>query len=141
MPEILIAALSPIGHIGPLLNVARGLVDRGDRVTVLSRADRADQIRAVGATPATLPPQGDLDLALLDSDSGREQTSGIKRLNFDVVRLFVAPMPHQAKALVNCWRRGGSTRSSPTTGSSGYCRSRWESAPRDRRCSFTPRRR
>jgi MGT family glycosyltransferase len=99
MPEILIAALSPIGHIGPLLNVARGLVDRGDRVTVLSGAGRADQIRAVGATPASLPPQGDLDLALLDSDCGREQTSGIKRLNFDVVRLFVAPMPHQAKAL------------------------------------------
>lgn len=99
MSEILIAALSPVGHIGPLLNVARGLVDRGDRVTVLSGADRADQIRAVGATPATLPPQGDLDLGLLDSDSGREETSGIKRLNFDIVRLFVAPMPHQAKAL------------------------------------------
>jgi MGT family glycosyltransferase len=99
MPEILIAALSPIGHIGPLLNVARGLVDRGDRVTVLSGADRADQIRAVGATPATLPPRGDLDLALLESDSGREETSGVKRLNFDIVRLFVAPMPHQARAL------------------------------------------
>jgi MGT family glycosyltransferase len=99
MSEILIAALSPIGHIGPLLNVARGLVDRGDRVTVLSGADRADLIRAVGATPATLPPQGDLDLTLLDAESGREETSGIKRLNFDIVRLFVAPMPHQAKAL------------------------------------------
>ena len=99
MSEILIAALSPIGHIGPLLNVARGLVDRGDRVTVLSGAARADQIRATGATPATLPPQGDLDLALLESDSGREETSGVKRLNFDIVRLFVAPMPHQAKAL------------------------------------------
>ncbi len=99
MSEILIAALSPIGHIGPLLNVARGLVDRGDRVTVLSGAGRAEQIRAVGATPATLPPQGDLDLALLDADSGREETNGIKRLNFDIVRLFIAPMPHQAKAL------------------------------------------
>lgn len=99
MPEILIAALSPIGHFGPLLNVARGLVGRGDRVTVLSGADRADEIRAVGATPATLPPKGDLDLALLESDSGREETSGVKRLNFDIVRLFVAPMPHQAKAL------------------------------------------
>ena len=41
MPEILIASLSPVGHIGPLLNVARGLVDRGDRVTVLSSADHA----------------------------------------------------------------------------------------------------
>jgi UDP-N-acetylglucosamine:LPS N-acetylglucosamine transferase len=36
MAEILIAALSPVGHIGPLLTVAQGLVDRGDRVTVLS---------------------------------------------------------------------------------------------------------
>ena len=70
MAEILIAALSPVGHIGPLLTVAQGLVDRGDRVTVLSGAGRADQIRAVGATPATLPAKGDLDPALLESDSG-----------------------------------------------------------------------
>ena len=62
-------------------------------------AAREGDIRAVGATPATLPPQGDLDLALLESDSGREETSGIKRLNFDIVRLFVAPMPYQTKAL------------------------------------------
>ena len=40
MAEILVAALSPIGHIGPLLNVTRGLVDRGDRVTVLTTAGR-----------------------------------------------------------------------------------------------------
>ena len=99
MAEILIAALSPIGHIGPLLNVARGLVDRGDRVTVLSGAGRAAEIRAVGAVPVALPTQADLELALLDADSGRTETSGIKRLNFDIVRLFVAPMPHQAKAL------------------------------------------
>jgi MGT family glycosyltransferase len=105
MAEILMAALSPIGHIGPMLTVARGLVDRGDRVTVLSGAGRAEQIRAVGATPAALPPQGDLDLTLLDSDSGREETKGIKRLNFDVVRLFVAPMPHQANALTELLAR------------------------------------
>ena len=101
MAEVLIAALSPVGHIGPLLNVARGLVDRGDRVTVLSGAGRAEDIRAAGAMPATLPAQGDLDLALLESDSGREGTSGIKRLNFDIVRLFVAPMPYQTKALAD----------------------------------------
>ena len=99
MAEILIAALSPVGHIGPLLNVARGLVDRGDRVTVLSGAGRADDIRATGATPTTLAAKGDLDLALLEADSGREKTSGIKRLNFDIIPLFVAPMPHQTKAL------------------------------------------
>lgn len=99
MAEVLIAALSPIGHFAPLLTVARGLVDRGDHVTVLSGAGRADDIRAVGATAVTLPKQADLDVTSLDADSGRTETSGIKRINFDIVRLFVAPMPHQAKAL------------------------------------------
>jgi MGT family glycosyltransferase len=99
MAEILIAALSPIGHVGPLLNVARSLVDRGDRVTVLTAAERADMIRAVGAMPATLPPEADLRLDTEDPD--RAATSGIKRLNYDIVRLFVAPMPHQTQALAD----------------------------------------
>lgn len=100
MAEILVAALSPIGHLGPLLNVARGLVDRGDRVTVLTAANRADMVRAVGATPTALPREADLDLGRVEADHpARAETSGIKRLNFDIVRLFVAPMPHQAKAL------------------------------------------
>ncbi len=100
MPEILIASLSPAGHIGPLLNVAQGLVDRGDRVTVLSSADHAAKIRAVGATPRALPAEADFDLTRLDIDlPGRADTSGIKRVNFDIVRIFVQPMPHQAEAL------------------------------------------
>ncbi len=70
MAEVLIAALSPIGHIGPLLNVARGLVDRGDAVTILTGAGRAQEIRAAGATPATLPQQADLDLACWSPTAG-----------------------------------------------------------------------
>jgi MGT family glycosyltransferase len=100
MPEILIAPLSPIGHFGPLLNVAQGLVDRGDRVTMLTSASHAAQIRAIGATPRAIPAEADFDLTRLDIDlPGRADTSGIKRVNFDIVRLFVQPMPHQAQAL------------------------------------------
>jgi MGT family glycosyltransferase len=100
MPEFLIASLSPIGHVDPLLNVAQGLVDRGDRVTVLTSADHASKIRAVGATPRAIPAEADFDLTRLDIDlPGRADTSGIKRVNFDIVRLFVQPMPHQAQAL------------------------------------------
>ena len=100
MPEILIASLSPVGHIGPLLNVAQGLVDRGDRVTMLSSADHAAEIRAVGATPQAIPAKADFDMTRLDIDlPGRTDTSGIKRVNFDIVQLFVQPMPHQARAL------------------------------------------
>src|SRR5258705_4099056 len=100
MPEILIAAMPPVGHIGPLLNVARGLVDRGDRVTVLSSADHAARIRAIGATPQAIPAEADFDMTRLDIDlPGRAETSGIKRLNLDIVRLFVQPMPHQTTVL------------------------------------------
>jgi MGT family glycosyltransferase len=100
MPEILIAPLSPIGHFGPLLNVAQGLVDRGDRVTMLTSASHAAEIRAIGAIPRAIPAEADFDLTRLDIDlPGRADTSGIKRVNFDIVRLFVQPMPHQAQAL------------------------------------------
>ena len=62
MPDILIASLSPVGHIAPLLNFAQGLVDRGDRVTVLSSAVHAGKIRAVGATPQAIPAEADFDV-------------------------------------------------------------------------------
>jgi UDP:flavonoid glycosyltransferase YjiC (YdhE family) len=68
MAEILIASLAPIGHVGPLLNVARGLVDRGDRVTVLTASHRAAMIRAVGARPHPLPAAADFDETRLDID-------------------------------------------------------------------------
>ena len=36
----------------------------------------------------------------LDIDlPGRTETSGIERVNFDIVRIFVQPMPHQAGVL------------------------------------------
>lgn len=100
MPEILIASMSPIGHVGPLLNVARGLVERGDRVTFFTSGKHEAKIRAVGARPHPLPLKADFDETRLDIDlPGRADTSGIKRVNFDIVRLFVAPMIHQAAEL------------------------------------------
>ncbi len=75
-------------------------MQRGDRVTVLTANKHAAKIRAVGATPHPLPVDADFDESRLDADNpGRADTSGIKRINFDIVRLFVAPMPHQADEL------------------------------------------
>lgn len=100
MAEILIAACPPIGHVAPLLNVARALVKRGDRVTFLTSARYAEQIRAVGAKPHPLPYGADYDDSSFDADlPGRAETSGIARVNFDVTHIFVRPMPHQAAAL------------------------------------------
>ncbi len=100
MPEILIPSLSPAGHIGPLLNVAQGLVDRGDHVTVLTAAAHADKIRAVGAIPVAIPAEADFDSTRLDLDlPGRAETSGIKRVNFDIQRIFLQPMPLLTRAV------------------------------------------
>ncbi|PRC48871.1 glycosyl transferase, partial [Mycobacterium sp. ITM-2017-0098] len=51
MAAVLIAALSPVGHIEPLLAVAEDLVRRGDHVTVMTGPTHTDAIRAVGAQP------------------------------------------------------------------------------------------
>ena len=87
--------LPALGHVAPLLNVARGLVDRGDRVTVLTSADHADEVRAVGATRGRCrsAPTSTVRSTYLP---GRAETSGIERLNFDVVHSSSQPMPLQA---------------------------------------------
>jgi MGT family glycosyltransferase len=98
--EILIAACPPVGHVAPLLNVARGLVSRGDDVTFLTSARHADKILAVGAIPHPLPYGADYDDSSFDADlPGRVDTSGIARVNFDVKHVFVRPLPHQAATL------------------------------------------
>ena len=98
MAEILIAALSPVGHISPLLAVAQDLVARGDRVTVMTGAAHSDTVHATGAQPHPLPAIADFDDSAFDSFS-RGRTSVIKALNLAIIRLFLAPMPYQAAEL------------------------------------------
>jgi len=98
--EILFAANPPIGHVAPLLTVARALVNRGDDVTFLTSARYADTIRAIGAIPHPLPYGADYDDSSLDADlPGRAETSGVARVNFDIKHIFIRPLPHQAAAL------------------------------------------
>jgi MGT family glycosyltransferase len=106
MAEILIASMQPVGHFGPLLNVASGLVARGDRVSFLTASHHAAKIRAIGATPCALPPEAEFDESRLDIDlPGRTETTGIKRVNFDIQHIFLAPMPYQAAALTELIRQ------------------------------------
>lgn len=98
MAEILIAALSPTGHIAPLLSVAQDLVARGDRVTVMTGAAHIDAILAVGAEPHPVLPAADFDQTPFDADS-RGRSTKIGGLNKAITRLFLAPMPFQLAEL------------------------------------------
>ncbi|MCW2557106.1 MAG: glycosyltransferase, family [Mycobacterium sp.] len=98
MAEILIAALSPVGHISPLLAVAQDLVARGDKVTVMTGAAHGDAVHATGARPHPLPAIADFDDSAFDA-SDRGKTSAIKAPNRGIIHLFLNPMPHQAAEL------------------------------------------
>jgi MGT family glycosyltransferase len=104
MAEILIAALSPIGHITPLLAIAQDLVARGDHVTVMTGAAHTDAVHATGAQSHPLPALADFDDSPFDSSS-RARTTGIKALNLAIIRLFLAPMPHQVEELAAAMAR------------------------------------
>ena len=75
MAEILIAAMQPIGHVGPLLNVAQGLVERGDRVTFLTSGKHEARIRAVGGGAPTMAGEADFEENHHSTDNpGRGET-------------------------------------------------------------------
>jgi MGT family glycosyltransferase len=104
MAEILIAALSPIGHVTPLLAIAQDLVARGDRVTVMTGAAHTDAVHATGAQSHPLPALADFDDTPFDA-ACRGSMSSVKALNLAIIRLFLAPMPHQVEELAAAMAR------------------------------------
>jgi MGT family glycosyltransferase len=104
MAEILIATLSPTGHVGPMLGIARDLVARGNRVTVMTGAINAAAVNGVGAELHPLPPHADLDDSHFDA-TARGNASGMGALNLAIIRVFLAPMPHQAAELAAAMAR------------------------------------
>ena len=94
MPEILIASLSA-------RRTRRAVVERRTRPGRPRRPCHVPQLRRARRQgprrrrhPCTLPTEADFDVTRLDADlPGRTETSGIKRVNFDIVQLFVQPMP------------------------------------------------
>ena len=79
MAEILIAALSPIGHITPLLAIAQDLVARGDHVTVMTGAAHTDAVHATGAQSHPLPALADFDDSPFDSSSRARTVGSVSR--------------------------------------------------------------
>ncbi|WP_313357115.1 nucleotide disphospho-sugar-binding domain-containing protein [Microbacterium sp.] len=92
MSSHLIACTPAHGHVLPLLQVARHLIERGDEVTFLTSARYAERVVAAGARFVALPAAADIDLD--DADSAfpeRKGLTGTAALRFDMSNLFVRP--------------------------------------------------
>jgi UDP:flavonoid glycosyltransferase YjiC (YdhE family) len=100
MSKIIVAAPPIAGELAPLLELARGLADRGHQITVLTGTRFREEVE--GSALAFWPLSGgaDFDDRLFGQLTERaELAPGPEQLNFDWVHAFVNPLPDQHAAL------------------------------------------
>ena len=95
MPAALVCISPAESHVGPVLTLVRALTGQGWRVRVLTGARFAGRIRAAGADPLPLPPEGDV----LDNAEDDDGPRGIRALNQALGRYFIRPAPPQFAAM------------------------------------------
>jgi MGT family glycosyltransferase len=100
MSKIIVAAPPITGELAPLLELARGLADRGHQITVLTGTRFRADVERRGLAFSPLTGSADFDDREFGQNTERESlTPGPEQLNFDWVHAFVNPMPEQHKAL------------------------------------------
>ncbi|GAB3738253.1 glycosyltransferase [Microlunatus parietis] len=100
MPSLLICSTSAHGHVAPLLPIASELVTAGFRVRFLTGAKFRSAVERTGAEHLALPADADLDDHDLDGQfPDRARLTGVARMKFDLVQLFLKPVPAQLRAV------------------------------------------
>ena len=99
--KLVITAMPMVGHLTPMLAIARIALARGDDVIVLTASHHADKVRGVGARFVPLPPSADMDLSRLEERFPERAALplGPPRILFDFQRIFLDVMPAQAAVL------------------------------------------
>jgi MGT family glycosyltransferase len=100
MSSILITSTPVVGHITPLLPVARELIEAGHRVRILTGARYREAVENSGAAFLPLPAEADFDDRELDTAfPGRVGLTGPAAIRYDMKAIFLAPMPAQTRAV------------------------------------------
>ncbi|MGV9478877.1 glycosyltransferase [Gordonia aichiensis] len=100
MSHYLLASTPLVGHVAPLVAVARDLTARGHEVTMLTGSRFAPSIRAAGAQPLRLDGVADFDERELDTYLPHaDRYHGIGLSRYQLTQTFVRPMPEQWRGL------------------------------------------
>ncbi|WP_037362227.1 glycosyltransferase [Nakamurella lactea] len=100
MASILLCSTPVHGHVSPLLPIARQLVDAGHRVRFLTGARYRAAVQQTGADWLALPPAADYDDRTIDETfPGRVGLTGPAKVRYDMVEIFLRPVPEQAAAV------------------------------------------
>lgn len=100
MTRVLMASPPIFGHLTAVLAVARGLVDRGCTVDILTGAKYRADVERTGGRFLPLPAEVDYDDADLDAFlPGRDAYEGIAAMRHDLIGMFARVVPGQSRAL------------------------------------------
>ena len=100
MSSYLVCSVPIHGHVTPLLEVARYLVGRGDRVRFLTGARYRERVEATGASFVPLPREADFDDGDIDASfPGRVGRTGAAGIRYDLCTVFVGPAGAQLTAI------------------------------------------
>lgn len=96
----LLCSIPVHGHVTPMLEVAKALVDEGIAVRVLTGSRFRDTVVATGAEFVPLPDEADYDDRVLDEHfPGRVGLTGIRQIQYDVSHMFLGCMRAQFDAI------------------------------------------
>jgi MGT family glycosyltransferase len=108
MSRILVATVPVIGHIAPILPLARGLIARGHEVRWYSGRKYVSRIESTGARFVSYAQAPDYDDLKFDTQfAGRAVLKGLDQLRFDLKRIFIDAAPGQfadIEAIASEWR-------------------------------------
>jgi MGT family glycosyltransferase len=97
MARVLIATTPAMGHISPLVPLAKALVGRGHDVRWYTASKYRARVEASGAQFAGYRRARDFDDARIDEEfPGRSRLRGLAQLKFDMKNVFIDPAPDQA---------------------------------------------
>lgn len=100
MSSILICSTPVHGHVTPLLAVTRTLVAAGHDVRFLTGERYRDAVESAGAQYLPLPAAADYDDRSMDAAfPGRVGLKGPAGIRYDMIEIFLKPMPAQVAAL------------------------------------------
>jgi MGT family glycosyltransferase len=100
MAKIIVAAPPITGELAPLLQLARGLAERGHQVTVVTGSRFRARAEAAGLAFVQVPRSADYDDRVHHGHPDRVKlTPGPEMLNYDWTHLFVNPIPGQHAVL------------------------------------------
>jgi len=95
MSSILLTAIPLDGHVRPMLEVGRALVDAGHSIRFLTGVAYAEEVEAIGAVHVALPESADITAAMLDAGRERDgrRLSGIRGAIDNTRRNFIETLP------------------------------------------------